>query len=969
MKSKSRLRPARNRWILPAILTICSIAIAVGLVLFRGPGTEQDPALGGDPDIMITQADVRLPANKEKSPKVGYERISDEEFAKRAASSPDQANVNQRFSRHPDMENQNKTAGLAWQAIGPRPFTDEYWSGNDDASGRVCALLVDPIDPDIAYAGGAQGGVWKTIDAGANWIPLTDGLSSLASGALAFDPYDSDIIYFGTGEQHYSGDSYYGDGLFRSADAGDSWTKIAAKANVGSYISRVVVDLDDTDIIYLSSDLGFLRSTDAGVNWNVELGPGHCTDIALDPFNSGVVYCGFRSSGIWKSVNYGANWTKLDNGMPVDGFRRINIALAPSNTSVIYASFATPGGDLFGMYKTLDGGDNWFLLPATPDYLGSQGNYDNCIIVDPVDEDICYAGGTFPFGGVDDFGLIRTADGGNSWTDINVGVDGSQPHADHHIFAFGNDGRLWIGNDGGVWHTIDGGQHWVNCNATLSLAQLYTNTIHPTNSNFVLGGTQDNGSARFEGVDAWPQVSAGDGGPCAIEWDSPNIYYTSYVKLKNLVKYDNGAYQGIFTGPWDGDRVNWCRAPLVVDQNQPNTLVAGTHRVWRTTDSAETWTPISGDLTEGNGHLRAIAIAEGASNTIYTGSSDGLVYLTTDAVNWELRSAFLPSAVIPDIAVDPEDWQKAYLCSGQTYDEGVFYTDDGGVNWVGITGDLPVGLMPLSLAVDFRTTPPRLYLGTDYGIYASLDDGWTWVKADAGLPSLAIYDVTVDSANSLLVAGTHGRGMWRAPLDVTAPTLVLTSPVGGEAWTIGNDYNITWTASDDHNVSAVSLLLSRDGGLTYPEVLALDIENTGTFNWLVDGEASENCRIQVYAEDESSNDVFVESEDDFVISSGVSGSSDMPMVTSLKKAYPNPFNPRTTISFDLAKDSHALLQVFSIDGHLIQTLVDQSLRSGPHHSVWNGTDLQGRAVASGNYLYTLTTTDGYRQSGKVMLMK
>ena len=624
---------------------------------------------------------------------------------------------------------------------------------------------------------------------------------------------------------------------------------------------------------------------------------------------------------------------------------------------------------LYGMYKTVDGGTSWSQLTATPDYFGGQGDYDNCIIVDPTDPDICYAGGTFPFDGPGSYGLIRTTDGGATWTDINVGVDGSQPHPDHHIFAWGSNGRLWLGNDGGVWYTDDGGQHWTNCNATLSLGQIYTNALHPTNAGFMLGGSQDNGTGRYEGLDAWPQVNAGDGGPSAIEWDSPNIYYTSYIQLSSLYKWDSGSYQGEVAGPWDGEPANWCQAPLVVDQNQPNTLLAGTHRVWRTSDSAESWTALSGDLTNG-GHLRAIAVAEGASNTIYAGSSDGQVYVTTDAVTWNLRNTGLPAEEIPDILLDPDDWQTAYLCTDRANGDRVFFTDDAGVTWQNVTGDLISGVRAMSLTVDFRPDTPRLYLGTDYGVYASLDQGATWVKADQGLPNLAIYDISIDFTNSLLVAGTHGRGVWRAALDVTGPTLALTWPVGGESVSTGDFmvYEITWTASDVSDVESVTIELSRDGGATFTETIASDIPNESPYYWQAVPPGSETCRIRVTATDGVQNQSTATSAADFTIIEATPV-GDVPVATVLRQAHPNPFNPQTTIPFALARDSHARLQVYTVDGRLVATLVDRVMSAGPHQAVWNGTDDRGHAVASGNYLYTLTTTDGFQETGKMVLMK
>ncbi len=957
------LSPRASR-LIPAAVVVLVLGVVLGASLFLDSGNPADSVVADQ--SQEENSNTRPKSTRKKG--AGYERISDEEYAKRAAESPDQTRVDQRFERRTDVAGKSSSAGLDWQSIGPRPFTEEYWSGNDLASGRISSIIIDPNDPDIAYAAAAQGGVWKTTDTGATWVPLTDHLPSLSSGALAFDPYDSDVIYYGTGDHHFAGNSFYGDGLFRSDDAGITWTKVAAKTDVGSYISRVVIDPIDADIIYIASDLGFVRSTDGGTTWNVELGPGHCTDTAFDPTDPSVVYCAFRGSGIWKSTNHGDNWTKLENGMPIDGFRRINFALAPSNPAVIYAAFATPGGDLYGMYKTIDSGASWSQLTATPDYFGGQGNYDNCIIVDPADEDICYAGGTFPFSGSGHEGLIRTLDGGASWIDINVGVDGSQPHPDHHIFAFGSDGRLWLGNDGGIWHTADRGQHWINCNLTLSLGQIYTNTIHPTNSNFILAGTQDNGSAIYEGNEAWPQHRGGDGGPNAIEWDSPNIFYSTYVQMKSLYKYDNGSWLGDKTGPWTEDRASWCNGPLVIDQNQPDALLVGTHRVWRSTDGASNWTALSGDLTDG-GYLRSLAIAEGASNTIYSGSSDGLVFVTTDGVNWSDRSTGLPAEEIPDIIIDPTDWETAYLCADQATGSRIFFTDDAGVTWYDYTGDLPDGVRAMSMAMDFRTDPPRYYVGTDFGVYASFDDAWTWIKADASLPSLAVYDLTVDYANSVLLAGTHGRGAWRAALDVTEPTVALTSPIAGDSWGVGATRNITWTATDDTEVESVDIVLSRDGGLTWDETLASGIENTGTFTWTVTGPESTECRIIVYALDGSYNEGWAEIADDFRITGISSVGDDLPGATALAPAHPNPFNPRTTISYKLGADTHARLQVFSVDGRLIKTLVDRTQQAGQHQAVWNGTDSKGQSVASGNYLYTLTTTDGFRRTGKVLLVK
>jgi len=650
-----------------------------------------------------------------------------------------------------------------WTFLGPQPILNEVWSGYADASGRLSSINVHPTDPDVIYLAGAQGGTWKSNDGGVNWIPLTDHLSSLASGALAFDPVDPDVIYYGTGEQHFSGDSFYGDGLFKTTDAGITWSKIALKDTVGSYIARVLLKPTDSDIIHVASDRGYLQSTNGGSSWTVRLGTTWCTDLAISPPAPSTVFAALHSDGIYKSTNDGTSWIKLTDGLPASGFARINMAISPSDTNVIYASFVSNSGALYGMYKTTNAGHSWENLPNTPNYLYYMGSYCNCIIVHPTNTNICYAGGVFPYT-TGFYGLIKTTDGGNSWTDVTIGIDGSQLHPDQHCLAFGPDTTLWVGNDGGIWKTTDEGQTWINCNHTLGVTQFYTLATHPANSNFLLGGNQDNGTVQYEGHLGWPQVFAGDGGPVAIEWDSPNIYYTTYILMTYLYKYDNGVWIDDVTGPWDGDRASWCNGPLVVDPNQSDALLVGTYRVFRTTNSGSDWTQISGDLAGGSAYLRALAVSATGSDTIYSSSSNGKVYVTTDASTWNPRYTGLPSVPIPDVLVDPTDWQTAYVCADRSSSGRVYKTTDAGLSWSDITCNLSTGLRAMSMTADFSLCPPALYLGTDYGVYYSTNGGTNWSKYGTDLPNIAIYEIGCDTTNGLLVAATHGRGMWRTTL-------------------------------------------------------------------------------------------------------------------------------------------------------------------------------------------------------------
>jgi photosystem II stability/assembly factor-like uncharacterized protein len=477
------------------------------------------------------------------------------------------------------------------------------------------------------------------------------------------------------------------------------------------------------------------------------------------------VFAAIHADGVYRSTDGGYAWVKLTDGLPTDSMGRINLAVAPSDSNIVYASIVNGNtGGLLGMYKTTDAGDSWSRLANTPNYLGGQGWYDNSVIVHPSNPNICYACGVFPYDS-GYYGVIRTMDGGSSWVDVTRADNGSQLHPDQHILAFGPDSMLWVGNDGGVWRSKSPEDSWVNCNRTLAVTQFFNVALHPTDSSFLLGGNQDNGTERYEDRLGWPQVAAGDGGPSVVEWDSPNIYYTTYVQLRNLSKWDDGVYQGDVTGPWTSDRVDWCNGALIADPNQPNTILAGTYRVFRSTNSGGDWTQISGDLT-GGGDLRALAVAGTGSDTIYSGSSDGRVYLTTNANDWDLCNTGLPAAPIPDIVVAPGDYRTAYICCDRASSSRVFATTDAGASWTNITGDLATGLRGMSLAVGFGPNPPELYLGTDYGVYASTNGGANWVRFGDSLPDIAVCDIACDSFNGVVVAATHGRGMWRLPVTL-----------------------------------------------------------------------------------------------------------------------------------------------------------------------------------------------------------
>ncbi|MDY7110515.1 MAG: hypothetical protein SYC29_17935 [Planctomycetota bacterium] len=652
---------------------------------------------------------------------------------------------------------------LTWELLGPRPITGEYWSGYEDASGRVVGLAPHPIDPDICYIASASGGVWKTIDGGANWTPLTDELSNLNHGAIALDPSDPETVYVGTGE-YTTGSN--GDGIFRSTDGGVNWERIGSDGMIGSRFTGIAVDPTNPDVIHITTNFGYLRSDDWGQSWTMRK-QGSASALALNPLDPMIVYIGRHNDGVYRSTDGGDTWTRLSNGLPDSGVSRILLGLSASNPDVIYTAMAS-GSGVEGTYRSINGGDTWTRLNNTPNFAYPQAWYDMYITVDPTDPYTVYCGGVSPI--YAEAGIIKSTDGGQSWTEISAGANGGQTHPDHHYMAFGPDGTIWEGNDGGVWKSTDGGLSWINTNATLTVTQNYNVGGNPLDDAQVMGGTQDNGSIeRVEDSLEWPQVIGGDGGFLAYDSDDPNIKYTTYVRL-SVQRWIYGDLTYI-TGPWGDDPRNFI-APLVMDPNDSHTLLGGTNRVWRTNDAPgdANWTAISTSEVGAGGTLNAIAVAVGASDTIYTGSSTGDVYVTTDASNWHNRSTGLPNGNISDIVLNPGDPANAYVSYRNTYGSRVFRTDDYGMNWTDITGDLAFGAGATALAVDWRFDPPGLYIGTGAGVWSSTDGGTTWIKDENDLPNVNVGDLQIDTQRDTLIAGTYGRGTWRAVLpDPSCP--------------------------------------------------------------------------------------------------------------------------------------------------------------------------------------------------------
>ena len=882
------------------------------------------------------------------------QRLTLEELAARVAGSASQAAVGQRFG---NGERAAVGPSMPWTALGPRPLAAEYWSSNRPASGRANAIAIDPRDADRAYVATAQGGVWRSENAGLSWTALTDQLPSLASGDVALDPVQPDTVWYGTGEQNFSGDSYYGDGLFRSTDRGATWVKMADRSQVGAYISRVVPRAGAPGTIVVASDLGLVRSTDGGDAWaSVSPAPGYATDLVVDPVNRLHLLGAISGRGIYLSLDGGAMWTLQSVSPLPPAFGRVNLGIATDGQRA-YASFVSGSGALAAMARSSDGGASWTGLAGVPDYLLTQGWYDNAVAVDPANPDVVVAGGVYPYTGTN-AGILRSTNGGASWTNITRGTDGLGVHPDQHRLVYGQDGRLWVANDGGVFVSEDGGDNWKARNDGLETLQFYTVGLHATNPSRMSGGTQDNGTAYYEGSAVWPQLVAGDGGPTGFEWASPNTLYSTYVNLDPLYKWNATSFVGTVTGGWSnsGQPADWANGGFAIDPDAAATVLVGTNRVWRTKNGGATWTEISSNLS-GGAALKAITVVRGAPGTIWAGSSNGRAYLTTnDGLLWSSPVAGLPLAgAINDIAVRPGSGLDAILGVDRASGDRVFRLDPVDTTWRSITHDLPAGLRVQSLAVDWRGTNAHVFVGTDHGVYAMLDS--TWFLAGSGLPGVAVYDLAIDATAGWLVAATHGRSMWRTAIDGTVPAVAALFPNGGEELALGSTATFTWSASDASGVSGVDLVL-EDAANVVSRVVATNVPNTGSRSWLVTPPLSDDVRLRVTARDSWGNVGDDLSDAAFRITGQVGvARAGLPEGVSLTAVGPNPSRGDVRIEWALSLAGEARLSVIDLQGREVASLASGAFAAGRHGAVWDGRAM-GAPAPPGVYFVRIEAAGG-----------
>jgi photosystem II stability/assembly factor-like uncharacterized protein len=693
-------------------------------------------------------------------------------------------------------------AGLKLRSLGPAV-----------TSGRVVGFAVHPTNPDVYYVAVASGGVWKTTNAGTSWTPVFDNEGSYSIGYVALDPKDPTVVWVGTGENNSQRSVGYGDGVYKSADGGKSWTRMKSM-QASEHIGNILLDPRDSNTVYVAAqgplwgpggDRGLYKTTDGGANWtkilNISDNTG-VTDVVLDPRNPDVLIAasyqrrrhvwtlinGGPESALHKSSDGGKTWKKLTSGLPAGDLGRIGLAVAPSNPDVVYAIIEA-ADKKGGIFRSADRGETW----ERRNDFDQQAQYYAHVAVDPRDENRIYVMNV----------LIRVSDDGGR----SLRVLGEKwKHVDNHTIWVdpNNNSHYRVGCDGGIYESHDRAATW-RFHANLPVTQFYDIAVSDDGPWYhVYGGTQDNftlgGPAKSKSVHGlmnqdWFVVQDGDGFQCKVDPKDPSTVYAE-LQYGGLVRFDRrtGQKLGIQPQPGAGEpplRWNW-DSPLVLSPHSPTRLYFAANKVFRSDDRGDTWKALGGDVTRQldrdtlpvmgkvwpadtvakhlstsfYGNCTALAESPLKEGLLYAGTDDGLIQVKEGDADWRKIDKFpgVPERTyVSRVLASQHDGQTVYAAFDNhkmaDFKPYLLKSTDAGKSWASVAGDLPERGSVLALAEDHKD-PNLLFAGTEFGLYFTTDGGKKWVRLKGGLPTIAVRDLAIQKGENDLVVGTFGRGFY-----------------------------------------------------------------------------------------------------------------------------------------------------------------------------------------------------------------
>jgi len=696
-------------------------------------------------------------------------------------------------------------SGLTFRGIGPAL-----------TSGRISDIAIHPRDRSTWYIAVGSGGVWKTVNCGTTWTPVFDRQVSYSIGCVTIDANNPDVVWVGTGENVSGRHVGFGDGIYKSLNGGKTWQNMGLKHS--EHISKILVDPHDSNVIFAAAEgplwssggqRGLYKSMDGGKTWELSLKISKntgVTDVAVDAKKPGILYAaayqrrrsvssflaGGPESGIYKSTNAGKSWRELTVGLPNGHMGRIGLAVSPLKANVVYATIEA-GKDEKGFYRSQNRGESWEKR-STYISNGTGPHYYQEIFADPLQFDRVYQM---------DVWIHVTNDGGKTFAKLNE----TYKHSDSHALAFDprDPDYLLAGCDGGVYESWDRGKTWKYA-ANLPVTQFYKMALDNALPIYnVHGGTQDNGSqmgpSRTLNVNGirnsdWFFTSGADGYACAVDPKDPNIIYAEW-QVGELVRYDKRSGEGVSIQPQpekgeDPPRWNW-DSPFIISPHSHTRLYSGSQRLYCSEDRGDTWKAVSPDLTRNIfrldqeimgkkwganaiwdhgamsffGNLTALSESPLQEGLIYAGTDDGLIRVSEDGGKQWRKIEKLPGVpeffFVNDIKASLHDADTVFaaLDNHKTGDLKPYLmkSTDRGRTWTSIAGDLPHRHIIWAFDQDHQKAG-LLFIGTEFGIFFTVDHGKHWIKLSGGVPTISFRDIEIQGRENDLVGASFGRGFY-----------------------------------------------------------------------------------------------------------------------------------------------------------------------------------------------------------------
>ena len=696
-------------------------------------------------------------------------------------------------------------SGIKLRAIGPALM-----------SGRISDVAIDPVKPNTWYVAAGSGNLWKTANAGTTWTPIFENYDSYSIGCVTIDPSNRHTIWVGSGEAVGGRHVGYGDGVYRSLDAGKSFKNMGLKKT--EHIAKILVDPRNSDVVYVAAqgplwspggERGLYKTSDGGKTWKQILGKGPytgVTDVAFDPRNPKILFAvthqrqrtvwslvnGGPESGIFKSTDSGLSWRELTKGLPGEDMGKIGIAVSPMKPDVVYAAIEL-AGRTGGFWRSSNGGESWTKMS---DYIsgGTGPHYYQEIWADPHRFDVVYHANVR---------MGRTEDGGKTWKT----VESPWKHVDNHAVGFhpSDPDFLLVGCDGGLYRSFDFAKTFVYC-ANLPLTQFYKLDVDNDWPFYnIVGGTQDNntqyGPSQTKNISGirnsdWRITIGGDGHDCAIDPKDPNIIYCESQK-GYLRRFDRrtGESVDIRPQPEKGEetlRYNW-DSPILISPHSNKRLYFGSKKLHRSDDRGDSWTAVSPDLSRNldrfklkvmdrvwsidavydlyamsqYGNITSISESPLVEGLIYVGTDDGLIQVTEDGgKHWrKIEHIYgVPEySFVNDVKADLHDADTVYavLANDRAGDFKPYLvkSTDRGKTWKSIAGDLPERHIVWRIVQD-HVKKDLFFLGTEFGLFFTLDGGSHWIKLTGNVPTIPFRDLEIQERENDLVGATFGRSFY-----------------------------------------------------------------------------------------------------------------------------------------------------------------------------------------------------------------